>query len=304
MKIIIKIIIKELVPNIILRGLRYLIHSKSNATLINEDISNLKDKYNLLLTRESVIIGNGPSLMHTLTNHLSFFNNKTIFCVNNFVASEYLEIIKPTFYVLADPAYWCKNCSPALLEHINNTYEQLKIKVKWQMFLLLPAAARGCNYFINLPIENENIILAYYNSNGSEESLEKAHVLYKNNKAMPPPQTVLISAIFLSLNLGFKTNYLVGADLSLHENIFVNKSNVVCFYDRHFYDNVEQIAVPFWKNDDIGDPFKMDETFLAFSRMFKGFWELEEYSKYLNAKIYNASHISYIDAFERYDLEK
>lgn len=114
----------------------------------------------------------------------------------------------------------------------------------------------------------------------------------------------MVASIFLSLNLGHKTNYIVGADMSLHENVFVNKNNVVCNYDRHFYDKDAPVAIPFYKIEDGSEVFKMDELFLAFSKMFKGFWELEEYADYLNAKIYNASHQSYIDSFERFDLEK
>lgn len=84
----------------------------------------------------------------------------------------------------------------------------------------------------------------------------------------------------------------------------MNKRNIVCFSDTHFYDDEKSEEVPFWKNEEETVPFKMDEIFQAFSLMFKGFQELEEYSKFLNSKIYNASHKSYIDAFERYDIEK
>lgn len=303
MKTIIKNIIKEIVPNIFLRGLRYLSHLKSNSST-KEDISTFKEKHNIHLCDESVIIGNGPSLKQTLTDHLSFFENKNVFCLNFFVESDAFLTIKPKFYVLADPAFWAKNPSPKLSAQLNKISEQLKVKVTWKMFVFLPSTAREWNFLQNLPNENNNIILIYYNINPSAESLYKRHQLYKENKAMIQAQTVLIAAIFISLNLGIKTNYVVGGDLSMHELLFVNKNNILHLYDKHFYDKEELEAVPYWRNAEETTIFKMDEIFLAFSLMFKGFCELEEYSKFLGAKIYNASFKSYIDAFERYDLTK
>lgn len=302
MKTIIKNIIKEIVPNIFLRCFRYvkllILHNSTK-----EDISTFNKNHHVQLFEESIILGNGPSLKHTLTNHLSFFDNKNVFCLNFFVESEAFMTLKPKFYVFADPAFWSKNCSPKLSAQISKISEQLKEKVSWQMYLFLPSTARGWNYFQESLESNNNITLIYYNINPSTEILHKRHLLYKENKAMVQAQTVLIAAIFISLNLGVKTNYVVGGDLSMHEVLFVNKENIVHFYHKHFYDKEEVDASPFWRNPEQISTFRMDELLLAFSLMFKGFWELEEYSKFLGAKIYNASHKTFIDAFERYDFE-
>jgi hypothetical protein len=48
--------------------------------------------------------------------------------------------------------------------------------------------------------------------------------------------------------------------------------------------------------------FKMHEFLKNLSGMFAGYIELENYAKYLGAKVYNASGKSYIDAFERYEI--
>lgn len=46
----------------------------------------------------------------------------------------------------------------------------------------------------------------------------------------------------------------------------------------------------------------MHELFAPLSRKFEGYIILEDYSKYLAAKVYNATSKSYIDAFERYKI--
>lgn len=277
--------------------------SVNRETNDKHDILELKKKYETDFAKESIIIGNGPSLKLFLENHINFIERKTIFCINSFATSIYFELIKPTFYVFADPNYWNKNCSESLSKEHDAIYQIFKNCVTWKMIILLPTNAKKWNWFIDLPQTNNNIEIAYY---GVEPAInhENRFLEYKENKAAPPFQTVLVAAIFLSLNLGFKTQYLVGADLSLHETVFVDDENVVCNTENHFYEEkVHKHSKPFWKNSENTVAFKMDELFLAFSIMFKGFRELEAYSKYLNSKIYNASNKSYIDSFERYDLK-
>jgi hypothetical protein len=43
----------------------------------------------------------------------------------------------------------------------------------------------------------------------------------------------------------------------------------------------------------------MDAIFHALGRMFEGYWKIDEYTKHLGAQIYNASSVTYIDAFKR-----
>ena len=304
MKVQLKKLIKELLPPFAFRAVQYLNNANATPPVVDEDISGLKEKFKLKLSEESIIIGNGPSLKHTLSNHLDFFQGKTVFCVNSFVESEYFEAIQPTFYVLADLIYWDRGCTPKRhAEYVEVVYRLLVQKVKKPMFLLLPIAARDWNWFQNMPKENPNITLAYFNNASISDSADVRHPLYLKNVAMPHVQTVLVAAVFFSLNLGFKKSYLVGADLSFTETIFVNKDNMVCIVDKHFYDKNDPAPIPFWSLPDESGIFKMDELLLAFSLMFKGFLELEAYAKFLNVKVYNASHKSYIDAFERYDLE-
>lgn len=312
----IKRIIKAFTPPVFLKIYSYSKNATKNNThqIIETNNSNVERKietnsvFNLSINSvfntisESIIIGNGPSLKTTIDKHLIFFNNKVKFCVNEFALSEYFDVIKPDFYVFADPFYWDPNCPEVHKKDIFSVIENINKSVTWDMYILLPQQAKNWNYFQKLPNESTNIKIMYFNSFTTVPASENKFMMYKNNEAMIRYQTVLVATIFISLNLGFKTTYIVGADMSLHENVSVNWNNVVCnnTTQLHFFDE-PKIQFPFWK-DGNGAIFKMDELFAAFALMFKGFLELEEYSKFLGVKIYNASSRSFIDAFERYKI--
>ncbi|MFT6869711.1 MAG: hypothetical protein ACJAYY_000295 [Paraglaciecola sp.] len=300
---ILKKIVKEICPKFILRLIRYLFFKKPGTNIIveiEEDISKLRQSFNSDIMLESVIIGNGPSFNDFMKNHKNFLKDKTVFCVNNFASSAYFEIIKPQFYVIADEVYWNKIVSNETLKAINKTILDLKEKVNWKLIILIPNISKNWSFFLNLPKENDNISIAYYN-NLNHDILKNRFALYKKNKAMPQCQTVLVSALFFSLNLGFKTNYLVGGDMSFHKDIIVNKNNVVCRKLSHFYGE-ETTFNPFLSYNKNNDTHRMGELFLAFSLMHNGFDEMEEYSKFLHAKIYNLGSKSFIDAFEKIEL--
>ena len=129
------------------------------------------------------------------------------------------------------------------------------------------------------------------------------HGLYRANLALPRVETVLVGAIFIMLQLGYRTVYVLGADHSWHEDVVVDRSNRVCLRDRHFYDTGETKLIPFFKDPNETTTFTMHETYRVLGKMFKGYFFISDYARYLNAKIYNASDKTYIDAFDRYDLK-
>ena len=122
-------------------------------------------------------------------------------------------------------------------------------------------------------------------------------MLYKKYLGMPVIQNVLVGCVYLALNIGFKKIYLLGADHSWHEHIVVDDNNVLCIQDSYNSFAAGPKLSPMLHPD--GKSFKVDELFLALSKMFKAHVILEGYSKTLGAKIYNVSSKSYIDAYER-----
>ncbi|MNT50910.1 hypothetical protein D3C72_1878480 [compost metagenome] len=107
--------------------------------------------------------------------------------------------------------------------------------------------------------------------------------------------------IFLCLNRGFKEIFVFGADHSWHEQFAIDENNHLLRRDIHFYDEKEV------KHTTIIDVVhnqtsSMSQQFASLSKAFYSYEVLQEYSQYLNTKIYNASAKSYIDAFERIRL--
>lgn len=267
-----------------------------------------KSKFNLPIKKirvqeneECIVIGNGPSL-NKIINNIDFFKGKKKICVNEFAHSEHFEKIQPDYYLLMDPGYWGK--SPSVnLDILNQKLRNvIRDKVVWPLKIFIPVEGKNCNIFSELEKQNNNIEVYYFNQTSVSCIKALNYYLYKNYLAMPLAQNVLVACIYMALNIGYKNIYLLGADHSWHENIYVDDSNILYWKDVHFYDKSTPKLTPIFKDIEETKRFKMHEILSALSLMFEGYILLDDYSKYLGAKIYNASEKSYIDAFERYRI--
>jgi hypothetical protein len=148
--------------------------------------------------------------------------------------------------------------------------------------------------------QNSNIRISYFNYTVFKGFPSVAYWFCKKNLAMLQSQNVLVAAIFLSINIGFKEIYLVGADHTWHETLFVNDQNRLCIKDAHFYDNKEQINYkPFRIAQNSEQTHRMDEIFAIWAKTFYGYIAMNNYAVYRGAVVYNASEVSFIDAFKR-----
>lgn len=250
-------------------------------------------------TKRCIVLGNGPSLLKTLSRHKKLLKNIDIFCVNSFVLSEFFTILKPKYCVFADPAYWSKSASKSILDTVIQTVKDLEKKVDWPLFIYLPFRAKKWNHFIALQAKNSNIIIYYYNITSINCIEPLKYLLYKLNFAMVPCQNVLIPAIFLGLNMGYKEVFIAGADHSWHESINIDSDNKLYLNDYKINSPDKRILTPYYISDDESKTFRMHEILLALSNTFKSYHELERYACHLKKKIFNISERSFIDAFER-----
>jgi hypothetical protein len=280
---------------------------------------NLHRNKNFNVMEECVVLGNGPSLQRTFTDGLHFFDAKKIICVNNFSETEFFEKIKPEFYVLADPIYWEK-AYDEFIDNFNNDkniersrYFEALSKIKtgaikniidkttWAMELLVPLQSKSTGCFDEITKINKNITINYYSTFPIELNIQFIrHLFYRCNFGMPTPQNVLIPAIFLALNHGFKKIILVGADHSWHEELVIDGRNVLGTYDKHFYDaNKQKKIIPLMKDINAGVTTKVHEQFYALYKVFKSHVLLNKYARYKRATIVNFSKVSWIDAYSR-----
>lgn len=261
--------------------------------LLSKYFTKLRNKN--LPTKECVILANGPCLKKDLENNLTFIRERIKFCVNFFALSEEYEKLQPNYYVIAAPEFWLKKTSDYFKEQKNKLISNLNSKTKWDLTLLIPYQAKK-SQFLNALRRNNYIKIKHYNNTPVEGLQSIINYLFKLNLGMPRPHNVLIPSIFLALNIGFKKIYIFGADHSWHEEIKVNELNQTTVNHEHFYDKSE-IRMPMYKLD--GKEYHIHDIFRKLHYAFKGYFILKDYAEFLNAKIYNASSKSYIDAFER-----
>lgn len=244
------------------------------------------------------ILGNGPSLNESVEEVSSCVQSSSCMCVNGFVMSEMYNVIKPKYYLLLDPSYFINDIRLDLISSRELIFDKLNNKTSWKVVLFLPFYAKNSQIWEDI-FFNKNIEIHYFNSLAIDGLEPFIYLLYKYNLGMPQAQNVLVAAIFIAINMGYKKIYLYGADHSWHENLSVNNENVVCLIHNHFDNNTKNNLVPWKKGDNSGETWKLHEIFTFLSKMFGGYQILEEYSKYMGVDIYNASKKTNIDAFKR-----
>jgi hypothetical protein len=92
----------------------------------------------------------------------------------------------------------------------------------------------------------------------------------------------------------------VGADHSWLAEISVTENNEALVNQKHFYDG--DTSKPQKMQDYIVRPRRLHEVIHKFYLSFKGYWDIKAYAEAKQIKIYNASEVSMIDAFERKKL--
>ncbi|MCK9280017.1 MAG: hypothetical protein M0P71_05315 [Melioribacteraceae bacterium] len=258
-------------------------------------------KFDITLPEEKesiVILGNGPSLKNTLSENLDFItsSDKKRMAVNMFCNSDSYTTIKPEYYILNAPEFF-RNVVTEMWEEMRwRVFQNLKEKTNWEMTLLVPAVAAKSENFKKFSNEQTKIKIVYYNTTPAEGFTSLIQLLFKSNLGMPRPHNVLVPSIFLSLNMGFKEIFLVGADHSWHEDIKVDETNKTTVNHEHFYD-AGKVTMPMYKLD--GEEYRIHDIFRKLHLAFKGYFIIKDYAEELNAKIFNASVRSYIDAFPK-----
>lgn len=245
---------------------------------------------------ELVVLGNGPSLKINLERDLNFFKSKRKFCVNGFSLSKFYSTIKPDFYLLADNAFWTDNPSTRISDFRNNVISSIIESTTWSLTVFLPFESQKNKNLISSFKDNKNIKIVYFNKTSINGFEFFNNWCFKFGLAIPRAQNVLIPSIMLGINMKFKTIYLIGADHSWHEQYIIDNNNNLCLKDKHFYD-INPIMVPLL--DTMGNKQFIHQQFESLVIAFKMYHVIKKYAIYMKTQIYNASEISFIDAFDR-----
>lgn len=254
-------------------------------------------------SEKMVILGNGPSLNESIEKYKEKILSFDRMVVNFFANTDYYEEITPNFYLFADSAYF--NVPKHLANSVNTLVDNIVNKTKWPMRVVVPTSAKG-SMFMERLLTNKCITVDYYFDGRQDIGKMNKFEAWDKNLIVPPSQTVLNVAIFLSLFWRYKESYLIGADSSFLEDLRIDQeTNEILSLDSHFYNN-EEIYV----DKQLFDTAKirrmtgwtLHEIIYAYGRMFEYYNELRQYADYKGLKVYNASEYSWINVFERKKL--
>ena len=89
-----------------------------------------------------IVIGNGPSLNKTIELYESQLHEADCIMVNFSANSDLYEKIRPSFYLLVDPAYY--QMPNHLYESLCALFDAIVTKTAWPMKIIMPRCAKGC----------------------------------------------------------------------------------------------------------------------------------------------------------------
>jgi hypothetical protein len=246
-----------------------------------------------------IILGNGPSLKQSLQKYPDFFKRHPLICVNGFSLSNEYQELKPAYYVMQDPAFWLNTD-----ENIKRIFDAIIQKTTWKLHLLIPSKARKFPIIQLLEKSNPTIRISFFNYTVFKGFTGISHFFYKRNLAMPQSRNVMMPSLFLCINMRFKNVYIVGADHTWHENMYVNEQNQLMVKHVHFFNNQESVSyVPFYKDEHKAEIFRVAEFFYELATAFHGYGVIKKYGNLCHTNIYNCSETSFIDDFERRKID-
>lgn len=232
------------------------------------------------------IFMNGPSLNDTV--HYIYRNPGKIMMVNLALChiQDMRISIKPDYYCFVDPAFGDMN-HPAGIKLHDTLAKYGEILDIYTTKSILKS----------LKINNQNLIIHEIYSNKCPEYRGKGVCyLLKRNMASPDFQGVIVAALYVAIQLGYKKIYLYGADHNGMKKMKVNGENHITGGGGHFYEK---------ENDSykisMGE-YNMKKEFEACFRLYNALYGIKKYADDLNISIVNLSPESWLDCFDKISL--
>lgn len=251
--------------------------------------------------KKVAVLGNGPSLKVDRNRIKNIVESYDFICVNNFCDDILYTTLKPKMYVFLDAYFFSENAHPDWIKRRTKTFEKIEEATSWPMKIFLPHSADES--ILKSFIKNKNIEIIRVRNQSLFRNKYSSLVgkLYNSGIYGPPQINVLIYGVYLAVTAKYSEIYVFGADLSFHNDVFVDqKTNDLFITFKHF--NEEDKVEILTKNPDKLIKWKMSELLRISADTFCAHEVINEYAKTKNIKIYNASNQSLIDAYERVDF--
>ena len=235
--------------------------------------------------KNATVLMNGPSLLVDIEE---YDLSGDIYVSNDFATSKEFLIIKPNNYVIVDPFFFKENERSINIKKILSD-------LKWHINLYIPVKFQD-SFFVH--INNKFVTIHFFNHYEISGHSSFVRKMFDYQYGMPKCQNVLIAILMICIWKDHKIINLFGTDHNWLHYLSLNSENVLCLSNHRFYDSEEKITIKPWL-DQNGNSYRMDEILIKLSLMFKGYWEVLEYSKIKNIKIINNTQNSLIDAFQK-----
>lgn len=237
-----------------------------------------------------IILANGPSLSATIDEHLHLLQKSNCMAVNFFANTEFFSVIKPAYYILADPHFFKNTADPNVAKLIDNIQN-----VSWNMTLLVPT-----NAIHSLSIRPTSALsIKMYNAVGIEGYDWLTNILFNLKKAMPRPRNILIPALMTGIWIGFKKINIAGADHTWTQSLSVDENNNVISIQPHFYkDNKEETT----RIKAEYKQYRLHNILESMAMAFRSYHRIARFAKKKGVEIVNSTPGSFIDAFKRGSL--
>ncbi|MCM1319983.1 MAG: hypothetical protein NC217_06335 [Muribaculaceae bacterium] len=237
---------------------------------------------------ELVILGNGPSLRHTIDTEMPALMSRQRLAVNFAANSPEFRKLKPQLYVLADPHFFVGvDTDPNVARLWTNLAD-----VDWEMSLYVP----GKMVKLVRSRLNNDLTVKGFNLTPAEGMSALVYPLYNSGLAMPRPRNVLIPSIMIGIREGFKTIYIAGADHTWSKTLEVDEENRVVTVQPHFYkDNAEEKT----RVTSTYANYHLHDILQSLYVAFRSYHQIQAWAQRKGVRIINITPGSFIDAFPR-----
>lgn len=243
--------------------------------------------------RPLIVMGNGPSLRSFLNQDASLREGFDLMAVNFAAITPEFFQLRPALYILADPHFFNGEEKDSKVRSLWEAFRN----VNWNMTLLLPARHKK-NLRAKLSTLPATVEIKWYNLTPVEGDDALARFLMNEGLGMPRPRNVLIPAIMTAIRAGYKKIFLVGADHTWSQSLWVDDKNRVVSVQPHFYkDNKEEeerVAAEY-------AGYHLHDILNSLRIAFRSYFSIADFAARKGVKIYNATPGSFIDAFPRCD---
>lgn len=239
-------------------------------------------------SRKAFVLGNGPSLKDVLHTPKLFeeLTQGDVMVTNRFAISDNFRKLRPHYYILLDPAFSNEDFINSDAS-VREMYDALN-EVDWPLVLFL---SKETNIeIVKRYLVNSKIQVIQYNGTTIIGPKRFQNWLYKHGMGVPSSRNVIIPAIMMMINIGYKNIYIYGAEFSWTKNFDVDpRNNRVFLNNGHFY-----------KDEDI---IYCNKGYYHYylkcvDEMLTGTEQIAIYAENCGAHVINRTKGSFIDAFD------